>query len=51
MTQPIHECQCASCLMEKETEQWQIHHQMNVLLSRLDEQQRRWYVALESNIR
>jgi hypothetical protein len=25
-----------------------IHHQMNVFLSRLDEQQRRWYVALES---
>jgi hypothetical protein len=25
-----------------------IHHQMNVLLSRLDEQQRRWYVALEA---
>jgi uncharacterized protein with PhoU and TrkA domain len=30
------------------TEEWKIHHQMNVLLSRLDEQQRRWYVALES---
>jgi len=28
---------------------WQLHHQMNVFLSRLDEQQRRWYVALESN--
>jgi len=27
---------------------WQLHHQMNVFLSRLDEQQRRWYVALES---
>lgn len=24
------------------------HHRMNVLLSRLDEQQRRWYVALEA---
>jgi hypothetical protein len=24
------------------------HHQMNLFLSRLDEQQRRWYVALES---
>jgi len=48
MTHHIHECQCASCVLDKETEQWQIHHQMNVLLSRLDEQQRRWYVALES---
>jgi hypothetical protein len=25
-----------------------IHRQMNLLMSRLDEQQRRWYVALES---
>ena len=25
-----------------------MHHQMNLLLSRLDEQQRRWYVALEA---
>ena len=25
-----------------------IHHQMNTFLSRLDEQQRRWYVALEA---
>jgi hypothetical protein len=26
-----------------------LHQQMNLLLSRLDEQQRRWYVAVESN--
>jgi hypothetical protein len=25
-----------------------VHHQMNVFLNRLDEQQRRWYVALEA---
>jgi hypothetical protein len=25
------------------------HEQMNLLLSRLDEQQRRWYVAVEAN--
>ena len=48
MTNTIHECQCAACLVDKEREEWKIHHQMNVLLSRLDEQQRRWYVALES---
>jgi uncharacterized protein with PhoU and TrkA domain len=48
MTEIIHECQCAACLADKEHEEWEIHHQMNVLLSRLDEQQRRWYVALES---
>ena len=44
----IHECQCAACLQSKEHLEWQLHHKMNALLSRLDEQQRRWYVALES---
>jgi len=44
----IHECQCAACLQSKEHFEWQLHHKMNALLSRLDEQQRRWYVALES---
>lgn len=48
MTNIIHKCQCAACLVDKEREEWKIHHQMNILLSRLDEQQRRWYVALES---
>lgn len=48
MTEIIHKCQCAACLADQEREEWKIHHQMNVLLSRLDEQQRRWYVALES---
>ena len=48
MTKIIHECQCASCLADKASAEWKIHHQMNVFLSRLDEQQRRWYVALES---
>lgn len=48
MTEIIHECQCAACLADKNREEWKIHHQMNVLLSRLDEQQRRWYVGLES---
>lgn len=48
MLAPIHECQCAVCLEGKDRAEWQLHHQMNVFLSRLDEQQRRWYVALES---
>jgi hypothetical protein len=26
----------------------EVHHKMNLFLSRLDEQQRRWYVALEA---
>ena len=28
-----------------------IHHQINVVMSRLDEQQRRWYGAVEANRR
>lgn len=48
MPTQIHECQCAACLQSKDHPEWVIHHQMNVLLSRLDEQQRRWFAALES---
>lgn len=48
MPELIRECQCAACQQSKDHAEWQLHHQMNVFLSRLDEQQRRWYVALES---
>ena len=48
MTGSIRQCQCEQCLASQEHPMWQLHHQMNVFLSRLDEQQRRWYVALES---
>ena len=48
MATSIHECQCASCCENQDGVERQLHHQMNVFLSRLDEQQRRWYVALES---
>ena len=41
-------CQCPACLQSSDHPAWRLHHQMNVFLSRLDEQQRRWYVALES---
>ena len=44
----VHVCQCPACLQSSDQAVWQLHHQMNVFLSRLDEQQRRWYVALES---
>ena len=43
----IHECQCPTCQQPGEHPDKQLHHQMNLFLSRLDEQQRRWYVALE----
>lgn len=48
MANIVYECHCAACLADKERVEWKIHHQMNVLLSRLNEDQRRWYVALES---
>ena len=48
MTPKIRQCQCEQCLQSQEYSERQLHHQMNVFFSRLDEQQRRWYVALES---
>lgn len=42
-------CQCAVCQQEGDHPERERHRQMNLLLSRLDEQQRRWYVALESS--
>ena len=44
-----HVCQCADCIQQEEHPNKQLHQQMNLLLSRLDEQQRRWYVAVEAN--
>jgi hypothetical protein len=49
MPAQVHKCQCPACLASKENPEWHIHHQMNLLISRLDEQQRRWFAALESN--
>ena len=41
-------CQCPHCQQEGDHPERVLHHQMNVLMSRLDEAQRRWYAALES---
>lgn len=48
MTPTIRQCQCEQCLESQAHPEWELHHEMNVFLSRLDEAQRRWYVALES---
>ncbi len=48
MMNTVRECQCADCLGAAEHPNKRLHHQMNLFVSRLDEQQRRWYVALES---
>lgn len=45
----IHKCQCTHCLQDSEHPDKALHQQINLLLSRLDEQQRRWYVAVEAN--
>jgi len=45
----IHTCQCADCQAGHDHADLQLHHQINLLMSRLDEQQRRWFAALESN--
>ena len=44
----INVCQCSNCLSVEEHPDKALHYQMNLFLSRLDEQQRRWYVGLES---
>ncbi len=44
----IRACQCAGCQAAAPFADRVHHPQMNVLLSRLDEAQRRWYVAIEA---
>jgi hypothetical protein len=45
----IHVCQCPDCIQPAEHPNRSRHQQMNLLLSRLDEQQRRWYAAVEAD--
>lgn len=42
-------CQCAVCQQGEETPTKKSHQMINLFLSQLDEQQRRWFVALEAN--
>lgn len=44
----VHGCACARCRQEGEHSDREQHRRMNLLLSRLDEQQRRWYAAVEA---
>lgn len=41
-------CQCPNCLQPGYHPDQAFHRRLNLLLSRLDEQQRRWLAALES---
>lgn len=45
----IRACQCNSCRREDNAQVRLIHQQINLVMSRLDEQQRRWYAAVEAN--
>ncbi len=44
----VHHCQCPHCQRTEGHPDKARHHRMNLFLSRLDEQQRRWYVGLEA---
>ena len=44
----INECKCPRCRQPEDNEEKVLHYQLNLLLSRLNEQQRRWLVAYES---
>jgi hypothetical protein len=44
----VHRCECSRCLSERGHPDRRRHHQINLVMSRLDEQQRRWLAALES---
>lgn len=45
----VHQGECATCQQELAHPDQALHHRINLLVSRLDEQQRRWYVAMESD--
>ena len=44
----VHICQCPQCQQEAAHPDRVFHEQINLLMSRLDEQQRRWLAAVES---
>jgi len=44
-TAPAHVCRCATCHNAPDQAPAAYHRQINLLLSRLTEPQRRWYVA------
>jgi hypothetical protein len=45
----VHMCQCVHCQGTGDHPDKKVHRQINLLVSRLDEQQRRWFVAVEAN--
>jgi transposase len=45
---PANECKCPRCPQPEDHPDKQLHHQLNLLLSHLSEQQRRWVAAYEA---
>jgi hypothetical protein len=45
----VHQCSCDHCRQAPPHPDQARHRRINLLLSRLDEQQRRWYVAVEAD--
>jgi hypothetical protein len=41
----VHQCTCSTCQAGSDFQLARHHHQINLLLSRMSEPQRRWYVA------
>jgi hypothetical protein len=44
----VHQCHCPLCTRDGDHPDCLLHGHLNLVLSRLDEQQRRWLAALES---
>jgi hypothetical protein len=44
----VHHCACVRCSQPEDHPDKGLHHQLNLLLSHLSEQQRRWVAAYES---
>jgi hypothetical protein len=44
----VPDCQCPACRQGDEHPDYEHHRRINLLMSRLDEQQRRWFAAVES---
>jgi len=43
----MHQCQCPVCVSDIDHPHRLLHEQLNLLLHRLDEQERRWLAGLE----
>jgi hypothetical protein len=44
----VYQCRCPRCSAGEDHPDCRLHHQINLLMSRLNEQQCRWLAALES---